>query len=76
MQPTSEIINILLQNQSNRIREHFFGHVVSQDACLPLIMKKGPRGENLLFNYGNRNNLKLVSYFNCRVNQSSKPYKT
>lgn len=60
MQPTSEIINILLKNHSDRIREHFFGHVVSQDACLPVVIKKGPRGENFLFNFGNRNNPKLV----------------
>lgn len=61
MQPTSEIVNILLKEFTHRIQEHFFGHVVSQDACIPIVVKKGPRGENFLFNFTNRNNPKLVS---------------
>lgn len=69
MQPTSEIINMLLKSHSNRIEQQFFGHVVSQDACLPLVLNKGPRGEKFLFNYTNRNNPKLVSYLDVLLNQ-------
>lgn len=60
MQPTTEFKTQLFQHCIPRIEEHFFGHVVSSDAILPLVITKGPKNSNFLFNYANRGNNKMV----------------
>lgn len=60
MQPTIDFKNQLFSSQPDRVREHFFGHVVHSDALLPLAMAKGPTGKRFLFNYSNRDNKELV----------------
>lgn len=61
MQPTAEFKNQLFGTHRDRVRECFFGHVVSEEALLPLAIAKGPTGERFLFNFSNRDNKLLVS---------------
>lgn len=61
MQPTTEFKTQLFQNFMPRIEEHFFGHVVSAEAILPLVVSKGPRNSSFSFNYANRGNNEMVS---------------
>lgn len=61
MQPTTEFKTQLFQNCSNRIEEHFYGHVVSTDAILPMAISTGPRNSSFQFNYANRGNKEMVS---------------
>lgn len=63
MQPTTEFKTQLFQHCMPRIEEHFFGHVVSSDAILPLVVTKGPKNSNFLFNYANRGNNNMVSFY-------------
>lgn len=67
MQPTVEFKSQLFQNVAERIEEHFYGHVVSSEAILPLVVAKGPRKSSFLFNYANRGNTEMVSW-NGQVN--------
>lgn len=60
MQPTVEFKSQLFQSFSERIEEHFFGHVVDSTAVLPIVVAKGPRGISFNFNYANRNNIEMV----------------
>lgn len=61
MQPTTEFKTQLFQKFSNRIEEHFYGHVVSADAILPMAISSGPRNSSFKFNYANRGNKDMVS---------------
>lgn len=61
MQPTSEFTEQLFQSQKERIEQHFFDHVVTADAVLPIVVTKGPRNSSFLFNFNNRTNKDLVS---------------
>lgn len=61
MQPTTEFKTQLFQNFMPRIEEHFFGHVVSSEAILPLVVTKGPRNSPFVFNYANRGNNDMVN---------------
>nr|XP_014093836.1 ATP-dependent DNA helicase DDX11 [Bactrocera oleae] len=54
MQPTRELTEQLFSACSNRVREHFYDHVVSSDAILPLVVAQGPTGRRLCFNYTER----------------------
>lgn len=60
MQPTTEFKTQLFQNFRERVEEHFYGHVVSNQAILPLAVSKGPRNSTFLFNYANRGNIEMV----------------
>lgn len=60
MQPTTEFKTQLFQHCPQRIEEHFYGHVVSADAILPMAISKGPRNSSFLFNYANRGNKEMV----------------
>lgn len=61
MQPTVEFKNQLFGAHRDRIRECFFGHVVNEEALLPLAIAKGPTGTRFLFNFANRDSKLLVS---------------
>lgn len=60
MQPTTEFKTQLFQHCPQRIEEHFYGHVVSADAILPMVVATGPRNSSFLFNYANRGNKEMV----------------
>lgn len=61
MQPTTEFTQQLFAAEPNRIEQHFFGHVVAADAVLPLVVSRGPKNTNFLFNYTTRGNKDMVS---------------
>lgn len=60
MQPTTEFTTQLFKNFQERIEEHFYGHVVSSEAILPMVVAKGPKNSSFLFNYANRGNIEMV----------------
>lgn len=60
MQPTTEFKTQLFQHCPQRIEEHFYGHVVSADAILPMVVSSGPRNSSFQFNYANRGNKEMV----------------
>lgn len=62
MQPTTEFTAQLFRNADDRLEQHFFGHVVSSDAVLPICVSRGPRGSSFLFNFANRGNQEMVSW--------------
>lgn len=62
MQPTCEFTTQLFQNFTERIDEHFFGHVIAAESILPVTVSKGPRNSSFLFNYANRGNKDMVSF--------------
>lgn len=62
MQPTTEFTAQLFRNTSDRLEQHFFGHVVSSDAVLPICVSKGPRNSPFLFNFANRGNQETVRF--------------
>lgn len=73
MQPTAEFKNQLFGTHQDRIRECFFGHVVNEEALLPLAIAKGPTGVRFLFNFANRDN-KLVVCIEIQI--KSNPIRT
>lgn len=60
MQPTRELTEQLFRACPNRVREHFYDHVVSSDAVLPLVVAQGPTGRRLCFNYAERSSTDMV----------------
>ncbi|XP_050324811.1 ATP-dependent DNA helicase DDX11 [Bactrocera neohumeralis] len=61
MQPTRELTEQLFSACPNRVREHFYDHVVSSDAVLPLIVAQGPTGRRLCFNYTERSTKDMLT---------------
>lgn len=61
MQPTTEFTAQLFRDSIDRVEQHFFGHVVSSDAVLPIGVSKGPRNSRFLFNFAHRGNQEMVS---------------
>ncbi|CAD6998526.1 unnamed protein product [Ceratitis capitata] len=61
MQPTRELTEQLFRTCPNRVREHFYDHVVPADAVLPLVIKQGPTGRRLCFNYTERNSTEMLT---------------
>lgn len=60
MKPISEFRNRLFINSgapSDRIIEFSCDHIVPPENILPIIVSKGPKKENLLFNFENRMNM-------------------
>lgn len=72
MQPTTEFKTQLFQHFPQRIEEHFYGHVVSADAILPMAVSAGPRNSPFLFNYANRGNKEMVKQNNFKFLQRKK----
>lgn len=60
MQPTTEFKTQLFEHFEERVEEHFYGHVVTAEAILPMVVSKGPRNSRFLFNYANRGNNEMV----------------
>ena len=60
MQPTSDLIIQLFKSCPERVRQHFYGHVVSSESVLPFSVSKGPTGKRFYFNFINRNNIEKV----------------
>ncbi|XP_053964486.1 ATP-dependent DNA helicase DDX11 [Anastrepha ludens] len=61
MQPTRELTEQLFRACPNRVREHFYSHVVPPDAVLPLVVAQGPTGRRLCFNYSERGTADMLA---------------
>lgn len=61
MQPTTEFTSQLFHSHMNRVRQHFYGHVVSGTSILPIAVEQGPTRTKFLFNYTNRDNPELLA---------------
>lgn len=60
MQPTIEFKSQLFQKYQNRIEEHFYGHVASNQNIAPMIVNRGPANTPFMFNYSTRQNTQMV----------------
>lgn len=60
MQPTGELTEQLFKSCPERVQLRFYDHVVPDDAVLPFVVTKGPRGKNLCFNYAQRSSSEMV----------------
>ncbi|KAJ8975064.1 hypothetical protein NQ317_005781 [Molorchus minor] len=74
MKPNSEFRDRLFINAgatSDRIMEFSCGHIIPPENILPIIMTKGSKQDNLLFNFENRmsmgNNLKIILQQVCKT---------
>ncbi|EDV32677.1 uncharacterized protein Dana_GF22147 [Drosophila ananassae] len=56
MKPTEELKGQLFSCYQTRIVEHFYGHVVPDNAVLPFVVSHGPNGSALRFNFLQRSN--------------------
>uniref|UniRef100_A0A1B0B910 DNA 5'-3' helicase n=1 Tax=Glossina palpalis gambiensis TaxID=67801 RepID=A0A1B0B910_9MUSC len=61
MQPTFELTEQLFSSCPERVKLHFYDHVVSSDAVLPFAITQGPSGKNLCFNYSQRAKVEALS---------------
>ncbi|XP_023304676.2 ATP-dependent DNA helicase DDX11 [Lucilia cuprina] len=61
MQPTAELTEQLFNTCPERVQLRFYDHVVPDDAVLPFVVTKGPRGKNLCFNYAQRSSNEMLS---------------
>ncbi|XP_065358341.1 ATP-dependent DNA helicase DDX11 [Calliphora vicina] len=61
MQPTAELTEQLFHSCPERVQLRFYDHVVPDDAVLPFVVTKGPRGKNLCFNYAQRSSNEMLS---------------
>ncbi|XP_013103651.1 ATP-dependent DNA helicase DDX11 [Stomoxys calcitrans] len=61
MQPTSELTEQLFNTCPERVRQHFYDHVVPDDAVLPFVVTKGPSGRNLCFNFTQRSSTVMLN---------------
>lgn len=69
MQPVSELTEQLFSECKERVKVHLYGHVVKEDAVLPLAFSKGPTGKDFLFNFSNKGDPTLV-----RTSRTSKDH--
>ncbi|XP_061389339.1 ATP-dependent DNA helicase DDX11 [Musca vetustissima] len=61
MQPTNELTEQLFSSCPERIKQHFYDHVVPDDAVLPFVVTKGPSGRNLCFNFQQRSSTVMLN---------------
>ncbi|XP_030379830.1 ATP-dependent DNA helicase DDX11 [Scaptodrosophila lebanonensis] len=61
MQPTQELTTQLFGNYPERVVQHFYSHVVPDDAVLPFVVTTGPTGAPLCFNYTQRASLAMLN---------------
>lgn len=61
MRPTDELKEQLFSCYQTRIVEHFYGHVVPDNAVLPFVVSHGPKGSALRFNFLQRSTPTMVS---------------
>ncbi|KAH8306808.1 hypothetical protein KR018_002808 [Drosophila ironensis] len=60
MQPTQELREQLFAGCQERVVEHFYSHVVPEDAVLPFVIAHGPKGSQLRFNYAQRDSPEML----------------
>ncbi|EDX00878.1 ATP-dependent DNA helicase DDX11 [Drosophila yakuba] len=60
MQPTQELKEQLFTSCQDRLVEHFYNHVVADDAVLPFVISNGPSGAPLSFQFAHRASAEML----------------